>query len=131
MKNKKTKYIVLIILGAIICAASFVVESYAGLAIAFILRGLGTLTLVIGLIQLKLKSEKHKVKEIEENDERNLAIRGQAAHITNVVTAVCLVFVCICCLMIEQFIIAAVLGGFLVMLIATHLISKAIYSSKM
>lgn len=131
MKNKKTKYIILIILGITAIIASLFFYMNGWVAIGGGLIGFGTASLLLSLIKLLSKPELQKANEIEEKDERNMAIRGKAAYTSNMIMLVCLCAACIFYMHIDQFITAMVFFGLLIILEASLLIATAVYGRKM
>ncbi len=131
MKNKKTKYIVLIILGIITIIASIFLNMNGWIAVGGGLIGFGTASLGLSLIKLLSKPETQKANEIAETDERNQAIRGKAAYASNMIILVCLAVACIVYMQIDQWITAIVFFGLLVIQTISLLIATKVYGSKM
>lgn len=124
MKNGM-KYKILMIAGVIAFIASFVATKYELIAIAGGLRGFGLVAAVLGYAKL------HSLQDqIEDADERNIAIRGKAAYISNLVTLAAL-GVCVCVYMQREESVSLVfLAVFCLQGLVTS-IATAVYRRKM
>ncbi len=131
MKNKKVKNIVLLILGVISIIGAFFCYSQDMVAIGGGLSGFGTVSLVFNLIALLSKPEAQKANEIEEKDERNVAIRGKAAYASNMVMLGCFAIAGIFYLHIGQIVTGIVFATLLFILLLSNLIATAVYRRKM
>ena len=125
MKNRKTKYVIFIILGVMMVVGALAAYRFDVVAVGGGLMGGGMVLLVMGIS--KLNNPKAAQEEaIEEGDERNIAITHKAFYLSSLITMGTVVFA-----QMGHLAVALCFVGILFVQLLSMSVAKAVLNRKM
>ena len=130
MKNRKTKYVIFIILGVMMVIGALVAYRFDIVAVGGGLMGGGMVLLVRGIS--KLNNPKAAQEEaIEEGDERNIAITHKAFYLSSLITMGLLAIGTVVFAQMGHLAVALCFVGILFVQLLSMSVAKAVLNRKM